>query len=241
MREINAPGMTVALANRDGLLRVSTYGFADVKSRVPVAPETLYQIGSISKSFVAVALLQLHDEGKLDPHRPVASYLPWLEIASDYAPITAHHLLSHTSGLFNTVDNLALFTRGPLDRPWVGFAPGERFYYSNTGYLLLGYLLEELDKRPFAEAIRARVLGPLGMAASEPVITSEARGRLAVGYRPFNDDKVFAQGEQLAEAPWFEFGHAAGSVAATPADMGAYLQMLLNRGRGPQGRLLRGG
>jgi CubicO group peptidase (beta-lactamase class C family) len=238
MREVGAPGMTIALADRGGLLRASVHGFADVKARTPVTPATLFQIGSISKSLVAIALLRLRDEGKFDPERPVAQYLPWLEIASEYAPITGHHLLSHTSGLFNTVDAGALFPRGPFARPWAGFAPGERFYYSNTGYLVLGYLLEELGGRPFPESLRARALDPLGMSASEPAITDDARPRMAVGYAPPRDDRAHVRGGPLAEATWFEFDHAAGSVAATPADMGAYLRVLLNRGEGGRGRVL---
>src|SRR4029079_11272859 len=66
MRETGAPGMTLSLANRDGLIRVSTYGFADTKAALKVVPETMFEIGSISKSFVALALLQLREEGKLD-------------------------------------------------------------------------------------------------------------------------------------------------------------------------------
>src|SRR5678815_5376493 len=66
MRETGAPGLTLALANRDGLIRVSTYGYADTKAGSRVVPETMFEIGSISKSFVSLALMQLRDEGKLD-------------------------------------------------------------------------------------------------------------------------------------------------------------------------------
>src|SRR6188474_2365151 len=99
MAELGAPGMTLALANRDGAMRISTYGFADTKANARVTPDTLYQIGSISKSFVALTLLQQHQDGKLDLHKPIVEYLPWLKISSQFAPITTHHLLNHTSGL----------------------------------------------------------------------------------------------------------------------------------------------
>jgi len=99
MGEAGLPGMTLAIANRNGLLRTSQYGFADVKAGLKVAPETLFEIGSISKSFVALAVLQLAEEGKLDLHRPVTNYLPWLKTDSKFAPFTTHHLLSHTAGL----------------------------------------------------------------------------------------------------------------------------------------------
>src|SRR6476660_10418695 len=99
MAEVGAPGMTLALADRNGLLRASEYGFADVKAGIKVGPQTLFEIGSISKSFVAIVVLQLAAEGKLDLNKPVTSYLPWLKIESKFSPFTTHHLLSHTSGL----------------------------------------------------------------------------------------------------------------------------------------------
>jgi CubicO group peptidase (beta-lactamase class C family) len=86
MSEVGAPGMTLALASSKGLLRSSQYGFADVKAGVRVSPQTLFEIGSISKSFVAMAVLQLNEEGKLDLHKPFTGYLPWLKIESKYAP-----------------------------------------------------------------------------------------------------------------------------------------------------------
>src|SRR5262249_8782134 len=92
MHEMGAPGLTLALANRDGLIRASTYGYADTKTGLKVAPETMFEIGSISKSFVALRLLQLRDEGKLDLNKPIAEYLPWLKINSKYQAITTHHI-----------------------------------------------------------------------------------------------------------------------------------------------------
>src|ERR1041384_3038541 len=99
MRETGAPGMTLALANRDGLIRASTYGYADTKAGLRVVPETMFEIGSISKSFVSLVLLQLRDEGKLDLNKPIVGYLPWLKINSKFEAITTHHILSHTAGL----------------------------------------------------------------------------------------------------------------------------------------------
>ena len=131
--EVGAPGMTLALADRNGLLRSSQYGFADMKAGIKVAPETLFEIGSISKSFVAMAVLQLAEEGKLDLQKPVINYLPWLKIESKYSPFTTHHLLSHTSGL----SGLPLLMRVAATTLRVGFEPGSRWVYSNIGYVLL--------------------------------------------------------------------------------------------------------
>ncbi|HKG78635.1 MAG TPA: serine hydrolase domain-containing protein, partial [Pyrinomonadaceae bacterium] len=150
MRETGAPGMTLALANRDGLIRVSTYGYADTKAGMRVVPETMFEIGSISKSFVGLVLLQLHDEGKLDLNKPIVEYLPWLKINSSFEAITTHHILSHSAGL----PGAPLLLDALLGELWTAYAPGKRFLYSNTGYNILGFLIEALDKRPFAEAMR---------------------------------------------------------------------------------------
>jgi D-alanyl-D-alanine carboxypeptidase len=234
MNEVGAPGMTVALVSRHGLLRTSQYGFADLKARLPVAPETLFEIGSISKSFVAIATLQLAEEGKLDLYTPVTDYLPWLKIDSQYAPITTHHLLSHTSGL----SGVPLLMRVAATQLRTGFQPGTRFVYSNIGYVIIGLLLEALDKRPLADVLRNRVLGPLRMKSSDAIITNDTHERLATGYVPFHDDRPFPLRGKLAESAWLEVPEAAGSIAATAKDMGAYLRMLLDRGVGPYGRVL---
>lgn len=234
MNEHGAPGMTLALADRKGLLRSSQYGFADLKSGIKVNPNTLFEIGSISKSFVGIALVQLAEEGKLDLHKPVIAYLPWLKIDSSYAPFTTHHLLTHTAGLAR----VPLLMRVVASTLRTGFAPGTRFLYSNIGYVLLGFILEAIEKRPFAEVLRRRVLEPLGMFDSAPVIANSIRDRLAVGYGPLKPDRPFPVKGQLAEAPWLEVPEAAGSIASTPKDMSNYLQMLLSRGVGPKGRLL---
>jgi CubicO group peptidase (beta-lactamase class C family) len=234
MAETGAPGLTLSLADATGLLRASAYGFADLKTRARVTPDTLFEIGSISKSFVAVALLQLRDEGKLDLNRPVTDYVPWIRIDTKFEPITVHHLVTHTAGL----PGAPLLLDALLAPLWTAYRPGARFLYSNTGYNILGFVIEAADGRPFAEAVRARVLAPLGMTASSPTITNEARPRLAVGYRPLLDDRPWPAGGPLGEAQWIEVDIAAGSVASTPADMASYMRALINRGRLPGGRRL---
>jgi CubicO group peptidase (beta-lactamase class C family) len=234
MRETGAPGMTLALANRDGLIRVSTYGYADTKAGLRVVPETMFEIGSISKSFVGLALMQLRDEGKLDLNKPIVEYLPWLKINSRFAAITTHHILTHTAGL----PGAPLLLDALLGELWTAYEPGKRFLYSNTGYNILGFLIEAIDKRPFADAMRARMLTPLAMSASAPIITTDIRKLMAIGYEPLQEGKPYSAHEPLAEAQWVEVDIAAGSVASTPADMAKYMRMLLNRGALPKGRLI---
>jgi hypothetical protein len=194
----------------------------------------MFEIGSVSKSFVGLALLQLRDEGKIDFDKPVTEYLPWLKINSKFEAITTHHLLSHTAGL----PGAPLLLDALLGELWTAYAPGKRFLYSNTGYNILGFLIEACDKRPFADAMRERLLVPLGMTASRPTITNDIRKHMAIGYEPLNEGKPFPRNGTLAEAQWVEVDIAAGSVASTPADMAKYIRMLLNRGALPKGRLI---
>ena len=234
MRETGAPGMTLALSNRDGLIRASTYGYADTKAGLRVVPETMFEIGSISKSFVGLVLLQLRDEGKLDLNKPIVEYLPWLKINSKFEAITTHHILSHSGGL----PGAPLLLDALLGELWTAYEPGKRFLYSNTGYNILGFLIEAVDKRSFAESMRARMLEPLGMTASSPIITNDLRKQMAIGYEPLAEGKPFPLHGPLAEAQWLEVDIAAGSIASTPSDMAKYMRMLLNRGALPKGRVL---
>ena len=240
MKATNVPGMAVAVTDREKLLRVSTYGFADVAAQIPVTPEMLFEIGSIGKSFTSIALLQLREEGRLDLHEPVTRYLPWFEVQSEYEPITPHHLMSHTAGITMGAD----FPGDPhyevrtLCETEATTPPGTYFHYSNVGYKTLGVILEELLGQPYGDIIRARILDPLGMTATEPIVTNETRKRLAVGYEAFYDDRPLPRGRPLAPATWLEHAEGAGSIASTPADMAIYLRMLMNRGRRPRGRIL---
>lgn len=234
LKETGAPGLTLALSNRAGLIRVSTYGFADAKAGLRVVPETMFEIGSISKSFVGLALMQLHEEGKLDLNKPIVDYLPWLKINTKFEPITTHHILSHTAAL----PGVPLLLDALLSELSTPYSPGKKFLYSNTGYNILGFLIEAIDKRPFAEAMRERLLKPMGMSASFPIITNDTRRLMAIGYEPLNEGKPFPLHGTLGEAQWVEVDIAAGSVTSTPADMAKYLRMLLNRGALPKGRLI---
>lgn len=235
MRAMNAPGMSQALTDTAATLRTTGYGFANVDLKIPVNPDHLFQIGSISKSFVALVVLQLREEGKLDLHRPVLEYLPWLPVTMPYGPITVHHLLTHTSGL---PDGSVIFQSDPTARHAQGFAPGTHFHYCNLGFGILGQVIEKLDQRPWHECLQARILNPMGMKATAPVITIASSARSATGYQPFFDDEVYPRQGRLVPRPPEVFDSPAGSIASPPADMARYLRMLLNGGQRPNGRIV---
>jgi CubicO group peptidase (beta-lactamase class C family) len=235
MSAMNAPGLTLSLASRDGSVATEVFGFADLAAQIPVSIQHRFEIGSITKSFVALMILRLQDEGKLDLQHPILRYLPWLPIEATYGEIRIHHLLTHTAGL-------------PSDAPLVpersgarlrqAHKPGSQFHYCNWGYLVLGRLIESIEGASWATVLGKRILAPLGMVDTAPVLTSELRSRIAPSYVPLHDDRPYPRHGPIAPAGNLTFISAAGCIASTPADMGRYMQMLLNRGAGPAGRIV---
>ena len=235
LRAMNAPGLTLVLADRDGIQRVVTYGFSDVEQKLHVTPDHLFQIGSISKSFLANCLLQLHQESKLDLQKPILDYLPWFRIDSSFEPVTVHHLLTHTSGLPGIPN---VFLSDPAARHQAAYAPGKLFHYNNTAFHLLGHLLMALDGGLLPDIYRKRILNPLGMTHTEPVIMLDSRDRTARSYAAFQNDHTFSRFGRLCEAPAIISSDGAGCIASTPHDMGLYVRMIARHGEGPKSRLL---
>jgi CubicO group peptidase (beta-lactamase class C family) len=240
MRLDNLPGLSLALTDRQELLHVATYGYADLAARSPVQPHHLFEIGSISKSFTALALMQQREAGRVDLCAPLSCYLPWFHLPSRYDPITLHHLLTHSAGIIMGTEfsGEARFEVWALRETEASAAPGTTFHYSNVGYKALGLVLEAVTEQGYSEIIQERILGPLGMTASVAAITHETRRRMPVGYEPFYDDRPAPPDRPLAPATWLETATADGSIAATAADMAIYLRMLMNQGMGPGGALI---
>jgi D-alanyl-D-alanine carboxypeptidase len=241
------PGMAIAITDRERTLYTAGFGFAEVASRRRVGDQTLFEIGSIGKSFTAFCVMALVEEGRLDLDDPVERHLPWFRVPpADPAPgaaappITLHHLLSHTAGITAGIDA----TPDPASQVWAlrdlrpSASPGERFHYSNVGYKALGLVLEAVEGRPYPEILRDRVLAPLGMGDSEPEITNAIRDRLAVGYAYRDDDRIGHPGIPIVPATWLETATADGSIASTAGDMARYARLLLGRGAADGARIV---
>ena len=224
------------LVARDGeLLYAGHFGAADITSGRAIGADTRFKIGNLTQQFTAVAILQLRDEGKLRLDDPVQRHLP------DYPhkSVTIRHLLTHTSGIPSYTDALmgtgikpntryepaqiaAVFTRAALE-----FPPGSDFDPSNSGYFLLGMIIEAVGKQPLAEHMRARVFVPAGMthtsvgdpglAGAEPVAT---------GYE-FSEDELLVP---VVAHDLSVYGAAAGMIS-TPADLLRWDQALRSPGR----------
>ena len=240
MQEAGTPGLALALVDRRGLLTVRTYGWADRERRIPVSADTRFQIGSISKSFTAIALMQLRAEGRFDPMLPAQRYLPWFTPKTQWRPVTGHDLMTHTSGLTRDRDDIP---SSPA-QAWkarertMGSAPGARWDYSNIGWQVMGQILMKLDGGDYGEIIRRRILTPLGMTHTDPTFSSATRLSMAKAYTTLYDDRPEHPGDPQVEAPWIEYGSGDGALVSTAPDMARCLTMLLNRGATPTGRIL---
>jgi CubicO group peptidase (beta-lactamase class C family) len=228
------PGMTLAVTDLDGFTAVLALGWADLERRVPVDPGHYFQIGSISKSFIAQTVLALGQDGRIDVDATVARYLPDAPLPVE--PITIAQLLSHTSGL---PGDAAPFPRTPDGRLWCGFQPGSRFSYSNLGYGLLGRIIERVTGMPHPAAVTRYVRGKIGLGDVAGTISRARRAAFAVGYWP--SDQVAASslpGARLEFAAWNEEDTPAGSIGATSDQMAVYLRALMRAGRGEDGPVL---
>ena len=230
-------GLAISVTDRQRTLYAAGLGYAELASRRPVTADTTFQIGSIGKSMTALAVLRLVESGRLDIDAPFSTHLPWFVIPSRFGPITLRHLLSHTAGLPAGTDftPAARYEGFALRETEAAWEPGSRFHYSNTGYKLLGWLLEDITGQDYGSVIRRRVLEPLGMTATEPVITHATRHRMATGYVPLHDDRPYRRSDILIPATWMEYPVGDGSQASTAADMARYVRVWLNGGRGDAG------
>lgn len=234
----HAAGAVLAVTDHEEVLGVAVRGLADVAAGIPVRPETRFQIGSISKSFAGIVALQEADAGRLDLHVSVNDILPWLDLPEPFGPITLHHLMQHTSGL-GIGEEEAPTLAGAL---WLirevppTTAPGERFWYSNDGWKIVGACLEHVTGMPIHELLSDRILGPLGMRDSVAAIVEDEYERTAVGYEPTRWDRPPQLRHTLSPATRIVSNTADGSIVSTAIDMASYARMLLARGDVPDGR-----
>ena len=168
------PGMTVGVARGGRVLLVKGYGQADVERGTAAAADTRYQIGSVTKTFTAAAIMHLADAGRLRLHQPVTDFVEG--VPREWASITLTHLLTHTSGLKSYTE---LLTRDTYLTPLppgrvvemiagapANFGPGEDWRYDNSAYFLLGLVVEKVTGKAYGEFLREAFFEPLGMTAT---------------------------------------------------------------------------
>lgn len=224
------PGMAVAIVKDDKVVFLKGYG--ETGSGNPVTPQTQFYIGSVTKSFTALAAMQLVEQGKLDLDTPVQKYLPWFEVADPNASssITVRNLLNHTSGLSESGDrNASAYTANLEEQARLLHdvrltAPvGSQFQYYNQNYRLVGLLIEKLSGQTYGNYLRSNIFTPLGMKNS--TTNPKEAANLAQGYSRFF-------GFPLPQSQKYNPGaQPSGYLITTAEDMALYLKAQLNNSR----------
>jgi serine beta-lactamase-like protein LACTB len=236
------PALSVALVDDQTIVWAKGFGFADPDKKTPATAETVYRVGSVSKLFTDIAIMQLVERGSLDLDEPVRKYL------KDFKPnnkfdkeITLRQLMTHRSGLCREspvgnyfddgVPSLAK-TVESLNQTELIYAPESKTKYSNAAIATVGRVIEVTREEPFPKYLQKRLLDPLGMQKSafepEPDLVKDLAKAVMWTY----------QGREFP-APTFELGMApAGSMYTTVLDLGKFLSVLFADGKGPHGQVL---
>lgn len=244
-------GLAVAVVDEGGLVEFASRGYADVEGRVPITPETVFRVGSISKLITAICVLQLVERGEIGLDHPVNGYLRSSSVictVPDAPEVTIRHLLTHTSGIgeLRRLGDVAI-------EPFLGLAvppqeeipalpiyyreglrttraPGEAWTYANHGFGILGLLVEDVTGREFWQYAEDEVLRPLGMQTAG--FQFDGARPLAVGY-------AWKSGAWSAVPHWEIAPYPAGNLYASTAEMAEFAAALLGRGANTHGRVLR--
>lgn len=196
MRELQIPGMQVAVVQHQKIVLLAALGFADIENQLPVTDATVFPIASATKAFTGVALMQLVESGKLELTAPISRYLDGLP--ASWRTVTTRQLATHISGLPNFVNNdtgqlitgvgIACADEADWDAAWkrvqtmpIEFAAGRRYSYNQTNYVLLGKVIDKLSGQPFTQFIKEHQLDLVGMPGtvfgdSSTVVPNRARG-----------------------------------------------------------------
>jgi CubicO group peptidase (beta-lactamase class C family) len=189
MQKAHIPGLSLAVVRDGKVVQAQGYGLSNVELNVAATPETIYQSGSIGKQFTATLVMMLVEEGKLGLDDHLTKYFP--DAPESWKDITLRHVLTHTSGisitLYNKIDFRHDYTEDellqeiqalPLD-----FQPGEKWSYSNTGYITLGILIHKVTGKFYGDLLREKIFEPLGMTTARIISEADIVPNRAAGYR----------------------------------------------------------
>jgi CubicO group peptidase (beta-lactamase class C family) len=247
-----AVGLVVGVVRNGFLEFFHGHGVADIASNSPVTDETVFRVGSLTKTFTAMAVMQLQEQGRIDLDAPASDYLRGYRLIpaeASFAPATVRHLLTHTAGIGEVlhpsglvrplfgeivpagrpVPSLAEFYRGGLR---IQAEPGTRFRYTDHGFATLGQIVEDVSGQPLDRYLREHIFQPLGMADTSLVRSELAPSRLATGY-------TLRSGGARAVTDYEVVTAGAAAACSTPADMARYVAALLGGGTNSRGSVLK--
>jgi len=219
-------GLAVAVVKGRDTLLMRGYGLADLENQVPVTPQTVFRIGSITKQFTSAAVMQLVEQDKINLDDDITKYLP--NVPAHGRRVLVRHLLNHTSGIpsytdvgprFATVMRLDLAHDSLVAivaRDSLMFEPGTHFYYNNTGYYVLGMLLEKVTGKPYGDYLAERLFTPNGLTSTMYCGTRRLIPHRAQGYERTSNGFVNADFISM------DLPYAAGSLCSTVGDLVAW-------------------
>lgn len=215
-------GCAALVASKGQIIYKKAFGMANLELNVPMQPDMVFRIGSITKQFTAVAILQLMEQGKLSLQDDITKFIP--DYPTQGYKITIEHLLTHTSGIksytnvpefagYSRIDKtpeevIKIFRNQPME-----FAPGTKWNYNNSGYFLLGYIIEKASGKSYPDYIEENFFKPLGMTGSLFGSDTKIVKNRASGYQPDGD------GVQNAEIMSMTLPYSAGSIQSTVEDL----------------------
>lgn len=231
LKEKNTPGAVITVVNGDRVIYQKAFGVANVETATPMQPEMLFRLGSTTKMFTAAALLTLAEKNKIKLNEPIGTHVKGLH--PKIASVTPHHLLSNSAGFRDfaaTVLSNDDASLGNMLRSWkddVFFAEeGEIYSYSSAGFWLSGFVVEELNGKPYADSMEELVFKPLGMERTT------LRPFMAITY-PFATGHVVDKGKPVIIRPMFNnvAMWPAGSIFSNAKDLSRWVIALMNDGR----------
>ncbi|MCI0697384.1 serine hydrolase [candidate division KSB1 bacterium] len=243
MRDKKLPALSIALVDDQDIVWAKGFGWEDSDKKTLATAETVYRVGSVSKLFTDIGIMQLVERGVIDLDAPVTNYLPDFKPNNPFAKtITLRQLMSHRSGLVreppvgnyfdDTAPSLAQTVQS-LNSTTLVYEPEKRIKYSNAAIATVGYVLEQSQKQPFTKYLQKAVLAPMGLRNSSFEPTPEITKHLAKAYMWSYDGRQF-------DAPTFQLGMApAAGMYSTVTDLARFMSVLFNSGKGPNGQVLK--
>lgn len=243
MEDKQLPAFSIALVDGNQIVWAQGFGYQDPDQKLPATAHTVYRVGSVSKLFTDIGIMQMVEAGKINLDAPVSQYIPDFHPKNPFAPpITLRELMSHRSGLlreppvgnyFDPTEPALQATVRSMNSTELVYEPGTHSKYSNAGIAAVGYTLQELNHQSFPEYLKQAVLGPMGMNSSAFAPEPELMRNLAKAYMWSYDGTKFP-------APTFELGLApAGCMYSTVTDLAQFLMVLFDGGRGPKGQVVK--
>lgn len=241
--ELNVPGIAIGIVKNGETVYNKGFGYADIENKVKMTPDHVLRVGSISKTFLSIGLMQQWELGKFQLDDDINKYLPFGKVRAknkSASPITFKHLFTHTAGIgeiykisallhfkrlvSNNEEDIAtleeLYRKGFKNK----VPPGEKFAYANFGANLLGYLLEIISGENFSEYVRTNILDSIGMNRSDFLWSESVKRHQAKGYK-------LKKGRNIESGTKLQTTQPAGALYASINDMLKYISCLLNEGK----------